>query len=126
MASAQQWVMLVNSSGGEIIGTSQQAFSNSSASGNTAVVAGVVGRRYAVVSGLVTNNSTSAEMLVNFQSGSTAISATHMLATGGGGWALTPALGAYHFVTSAGSDLNVNLSDTGSVGIDLVYYELDA
>ena len=123
MPSAQVFVGFVNSTGGEILGKSKQAFVTATASGATALVAAVPGKQIAVVAALATNNSTTEEIIVTMQSDSTAISAPHILATAGGGFDKNAPLGTYIWVTGVGQPLNISLDDTGNVGIDIVYYE---
>lgn len=122
--SAQVFAGLINSTGLEVLQSILPAFVNSTASGNAQAVAAVTGSRVVVVGALVTNNSTAGNNIVNFQSGSTAISGNHMLAAGGGGWARDATLGSYLFRTKVGGALNVNLSSTGSVGVDVSYFLL--
>ena len=97
------------------------ALVNATASGNTQVVAAVTGERIRVV-GLIVSNRGTADVSINFQSATTAVSATWMLAANGGGIAVTTAQG-WLFQTSVTEALNINLSATGTVGCSVIYSE---
>jgi predicted oxidoreductase (fatty acid repression mutant protein) len=98
--------------------TVQQAFANATTSGNTQVVALTSGKRVRVLKYTI---SASAAVNVYFNSsGSGAISATKYLAAAGSG------IGAGlchfgHFQTAVGEALQVNLSTSANVGVDVLY-----
>ncbi len=95
------------------------AFATPSSLGGNAIVAGVAGKKYRVLSVVVV---TTAANSIKFQSASTDISATFPLAANGGlvlpfnehGW----------FETAAGEALNINLSAATSTGVQVHYIDL--
>ncbi len=92
---------------------------DATASGNTQLVAAVTGKKIVVVSYLVTNEG-SATIKVNFQSATTELTGSHMLATDGGGHARNESSRGY-YETVAGEALNFNLSATGTVAVTIEY-----
>lgn len=98
------------------------ALINATSSGNTEIVAAVAGKKIRVINYLVTNDATST-IRTNFQSSTTAISATHTLAARGGGHT-RQAIQGWTFETVAGEALNLNLSASGTVGGDVGYVEV--
>ena len=99
----------------------KQAFANATASGNTQVVAAVSGRKIRVLWVLVGNSGT-AVVDVNFQSSTSAITATQPLAVDGGFMANCQP--SWFCETVAGEALNVNLSAAGAVAVTLGYIEV--
>ena len=104
-------------------GPVQQADIDATASGNTQVVAAVSGKKIRVVSVLVTNKA-SAKRTVKFQSSTTNITASHMVAADGGGYSRDALPGGWLFETSAGEALNINLDAGGNIGCDVSYQEV--
>ena len=104
---------------------SQTADVDATSSGNTGVVGAVTvpsneQKRIRVTSVLATNGGGST-ISINFQSGTTEITATHMLAANGGGYARDARPDGFLFQTAVGEALNVNLSGAGTVGVDVTY-----
>ena len=97
---------------------------NATGSGNTELVGAVSGFKIRVI-GLVVTNRAASTIAVKFQSASSDItgSGPHVLAVDGGGWARDAQAGAHLFETAAGQALNVNLSGSGDVMVDVTYYE---
>ena len=104
-------------------GISQTADVDATSSGNTQVVAAVTGRRIRVTSVLATNGGSST-VSINFQSSTTEITATHMLAVNGGGYARDARPDGFLFQTAVGEALNINLDANGTVGCDVTYKEV--
>jgi len=98
--------------------TSQIAFVNATAAGDTQVIAAQPGLRIAVLAAAIV---TSGAVGVHLRSGTTAITATWSLAANGG--LVLPKSGEPWAVTAAGQALNVNLSGAvaGGVGVHVVY-----
>lgn len=98
------------------------ALLNATASGNTEVVAAVVGKKIRVINYIYTNKQTSV-IDVKFQSATTDISALQEAAVSGGGNTRQCTQG-FCFETASGEALNVNLSAGGAVGVDVGYVEV--
>jgi hypothetical protein len=96
---------------------------DATSSGNTQLVAAVTDRRIRVTSVLATNGGGST-ISINFQSSTTEITATHMLAANGGGYARDMRPDGYLFQTAVGEALNLNLDANGTVGCDVSYKEV--
>ncbi len=97
---------------------------NATASGNTALVAAVTGFKIRVI-GITLTNRDSSTVNVKFQTATSDITASgaHMLAADGGGYARDAQAGAFLFETAAGAALNINLSGTSDVMVDVTYVE---
>jgi len=93
-------------------------------SGNTQVVAGVPGQRiYGIGYEVIGKNS---DTDVQLRSGTTTVLTQGFTPeTGTGGW-IAPSVGTdseYLFITDVGEDLNLNLSGTGRVALNLRYVQ---
>jgi len=95
---------------------------DATSSGNTQVVAAITSKKIRVISYLVTNEGAST-IKINFQSSTTEITASHMLATDGGGHTRYNYGGL--FQTASGEALNLNLSASGTVAVTVEYEEVE-
>jgi hypothetical protein len=107
----------------EIAGTTYsvlRAFANATASGNAQVVAATAGKKVRVLKYSLT---TSAAVNVYFgtSTGGTAISSTKYLAGAGSGLGASFCPFGQFADTTAGDALQINLSATANVGVDLLY-----
>ena len=104
-------------------GVDKVAFVNATASGNTQVVAAVVGKKIRVIGDKIINSGASV-IAVKYQSSTTDITPTDDAAENGGGWTNTPARG-FLFETAVNEALNINLGAGGTVGGHVQYVEVD-
>ena len=101
--------------------TTTVAFVNATASGNTQLVAAVVGKKIRVTRIRATNKG-AADIEVKFQSDTTDITATDMLASLGGGYTDSACQG-WVMETASGEALNINLAALGNVGCTVTFKE---
>ena len=124
VSSPVGYVPQYDSSGSLIMREAKTESVNATGSGNTELVAAVVGFKIRVI-GLVVTNRAASTIAVKFQSAANDIagSGPHMLAVDGGGWARDAQAGHFLFGTAAGQALNINLSGASDVMVDISFYE---
>ncbi len=96
---------------------------NATGSGNAELVAAVAGSIVRVIRLMITTRDSS-KVNVKFQSAANDITGAgpHMLAVDGGGWESSLSNGAWLFQTTVSEALNINLSGTSDVVVDITYY----
>lgn len=95
-------------------------FANVTASGDTQLVAAQTAARIYVTE-VIASNQGSSVIAIHFRSNDTVITSNKDLAADGGGF-VRPASELYYFRTAVGEALDINLSASGTVGVDFSYY----
>lgn len=104
--------------------TVQTAFVNATASGDTAIVSATASKTTYLLWAHV-NNKGSSDITVKFNDGTSDLTSDKMAGANGGGGNIQPGPGGFVCKNAAvNRPLNINLSATGTVGVDINYIEV--